>query len=392
MLGRASKQSAANQSACTQRAAEGRAPAARQLHCADAMAQIQNRQENFSRSLACVGHVGGTIDSNYRVRKEPASTPRPRAPPAAAAPGAAYRAARDAVSAALCDVGARLQNGSERCQTGHRGRGQQRPRRLRAARGRRGPRRLRLDFSFEGATRLRHLLSDATLTLEVSPATARHRRYGRSHARTAAASFTPAATGRSGPARRKSRTPRRLTAAAEKAVLRACCAWEEAPATSAATSSCARRAGPCPPRPAAARGARAGPGGAAVARALRARRERRAAALAGPATRGAHPVPGRRDARPARGGDAAPGRRGARGQEKALPAARRVAEIEAEPRRRTRTMRRPFVKRVDGVRMITTHRSRLPTSPSPAEERRTRTRRRPRAPGATAAAAGGAAY
>ena len=52
--------------------------------------------------LACVGHVGGTIDKNYRVRKEAgldASTAA--AVEAAVAPGAAYRAARDAVSAAL---------------------------------------------------------------------------------------------------------------------------------------------------------------------------------------------------------------------------------------------------------------------------------------------------
>ena len=81
-----------------------------------------------------------------------------------------------------------------------------------------------LDFSFEGATRLRHLLSDATPTLEavrdcvVAITAADAPRGGR------LVDFCRDRAQRSG-APQVAHALRRLTAAAEKAVLRACCAW-----------------------------------------------------------------------------------------------------------------------------------------------------------------------
>jgi len=177
--------------------------------------------------LACVGHVGGTIvetQGRYRVRKSSgldASTAA--AVEAAVAPGAAYRVARDAVSVALCDVeyyktaanavkraiadeaNCVLDDYAQRVADADR-----------AVDG--------LDFSFEGATRLRHLLSDATPTLEAvrdcvealtsddAPRGGRLVDFCRDRAQRAGAPQVAYAL-------------RRLTAAAEKAVLRACCAW-----------------------------------------------------------------------------------------------------------------------------------------------------------------------
>ena len=174
--------------------------------------------------LACVGHVGGTIDNNYRVRKEAgldASTAA--AVEAAVAPGAAYRAARDAVSAALCDVEyyKTAANAVKRAIADEANNvlddyAQRVADADRAVDG--------LDFSFEGATRLRHLLSDATPTLEavrdcvVAITAADAPRGGR------LVDFCRDRAQRSG-APQVAHALRRLTAAAEKAVLRACCAW-----------------------------------------------------------------------------------------------------------------------------------------------------------------------
>ena len=341
------------------------------------MAPLQKQAGEFC--LACVGHVGGTIDKNYRVRKEAgldASTAA--AVEAAVAPGAAYRAARDAVSAALCDVEyyKTAANAVKRAIADEANNvlddyAQRVADADRAVDG--------LDFSFEGATRLRHLLSDATPTLEAvrdcvvaitaadAPRGGRLVDFCRDRAQRAGAPHVAHAL-------------RRLTAAAEKAVLRACCAWcVRGDLCRDFFVRAARRAvsEPWPPlraEHAPVLGAQPSLGrfeldANAVPRSLASKHLAERILFLGGATRVLRAAATRRR-------DAA-----AREVRRRRFLQRAVAEIEAEPRFGGLVqLRRP--SRVDGVRTITTHRSRPPTSPS-RRRNRTRTRRRPRAPGAT---------
>ena len=366
------------------------------------MAKLQKQAGEFC--LACVGHVGGTIDKNYRVRKEAgldASTAA--AVEAAVAPGAAYRAARDAVSAALCDVEyyKTAANAVKRAIADEANNvlddyAQRVADADRAVDG--------LDFSFEGATRLRHLLSDATPTLEavrdcvVAITAADAPRGGR------LVDFCRDRAQRAG-APQVAHALRRLTAAAEKAVLRACCAWcVRGDLCRDFFVRAARRAvsEPWPPlraEHAPVLGAQPSLGrfeldANAVPRSLASKHLAERILFLGGATRVLRAAATRRR-------DAA-----AREVRRRRFLQRAVAEIEAEPRfgglvqlrRLWRTclrrgdgvsrgahqlLARSLRCRVDGdgVRLITTHRSRPPTSPS-RRRNRTRTRRRPRAPGA----------
>ena len=365
------------------------------------MAKLQKQAGEFC--LACVGHVGGTIGASYRVRKEAgldASTAA--AVEAAVAPGAAYRAARDAVSAALCDVEyyKTAANAVKRAIADEANNvlddyAQRVADADRAVDG--------LDFSFEGATRLRHLLSDATPTLEavrdcvVAITAADAPRGGR------LVDFCRDRAQRAG-APQVAHALRRLTAAAEKAVLRACCAWcVRGDLCRDFFVRAARRAvsEPWPPlraEHAPVLGAQPSLGrfeldANAVPRSLASKHLAERILFLGGATRVLRAAATRRR-------DAA-----AREVRRRRFLRRAVAEIEAEPRFGGLVrLRRPlFLRRGDGVtgaptnssldpycaasmarlaRQITTHRSRPPASPS-RRKSRTRTRRRPRAPGAT---------
>ena len=329
--------------------------------CIAQMAPLQKQAGEFC--LACVGHVGGTIDKNYRVRKEAgldASTSA--AVEAAVAPGAAYRAARDAVSAALCDVEyyKTAANAVKRAIADEANNvlddyAQRVADADRAVDG--------LDFSFEGATRLRHLLSDATPTLEavrdcvVAITAADAPRGGR------LVDFCRDRAQRSG-APQVAHALRRLTAAAEKAVLRACCAWcVRGDLCRDFFVRAARRAvsEPWPPlraEHAPVLGAQPSLGrfeldANAVPRSL-APGPSRSASCSWAARRASCARRRRGAGTPRRARSAA-----------ALPAARRRGDRGRAALRRTRTIAASFVKRRgDGVRLITTHRSRPPTRPS----------------------------